>query len=129
MKQISYPALQGGAKTIKTMKIFAIPVENGILNNHFGHTRQFALVAVEGSQIISDTVIDAPAHQPGLLPRWLADVGTTDVIVGGIGQQAVAIFEAQNIKVHIGARQKNAIELVNDYINEKLIVDENKCDH
>ncbi|HDO26974.1 MAG TPA: ATPase [Bacteroidetes bacterium] len=111
------------------MKIFAIPVENGILNNHFGHSKQFALVAVEDNKIVSDTILDAPPHQPGLLPRWLADEGATDIIVGGIGQQAVDIFKVNNIKVHIGALPKNAHELVNDYINEKLVIDQNKCDH
>ncbi len=111
------------------MKIFAVPIENGILNNHFGHARQFALIATDENRIISDTVIDAPPHQPGVIPRWLADVGATDIIVGGIGPQAVNIFESQNIRVHIGARQKTAIDLVNDFLNNNLIVDENKCDH
>ncbi len=99
------------------------------MNNHFGHTRQFALIAVEEKRIVSDTVIDAPPHQPGTFPRFLSEIGVTDVIVGGIGPQAVNIFKANNIRVHIGARQKKADELVNDYLNNKLTVDENKCDH
>ena len=111
------------------MKIFAVPVENGMLNNHLGHSKQFAIVAVEENRIISETTINAPDHQPGLFPKWLAEVGATDIIVGGIGPQAVSIFESYNINVHIGALQKSATELVSDYINEKLVIDQNKCDH
>ena len=111
------------------MKVFAIPVENGILNNHFGHTRQFALIAAEDDRIVYEDVVDAPPHSPGTFPRFLADIGVTDVIVGGIGPQAVNIFKANNIRVHIGAVQKTAAELVTDFLNDNLTVDENKCDH
>jgi len=56
------------------MKI-AIPLANGKLTLHFGHCEQFALVDVEvqNKKIIKRTDLIPPPHEPGLLPKWLAE--------------------------------------------------------
>jgi predicted Fe-Mo cluster-binding NifX family protein len=75
------------------MKI-AIPLANGRLAMHFGHCERFALVDVDAAQmkIISREDIEAPPHQPGLLPPWLAQRGATMIIAGGMGQRAQGLF-------------------------------------
>ena len=60
--------------------VFAIPLENGFLSQHFGHCRQFAIVEVENGSITKQTFITPPPHEPGLLPAWLAEKGVTDII-------------------------------------------------
>ena len=74
------------------IKKIAIPTSDGKLDGHFGHCKQFAMLEVENQNITDVTYVDAPPHQPGLLPGWLADRGATDVIAGGMGQRAIELF-------------------------------------
>ncbi len=69
------------------MKI-AIPVADGRLCMHFGHCEQFAMVDVDPveKKILSKTFLTPPPHEPGLLPRWLAEKGATCIIAGGMGR-------------------------------------------
>ncbi|HOP05559.1 MAG TPA: NifB/NifX family molybdenum-iron cluster-binding protein [Tenuifilaceae bacterium] len=110
-------------------KSIAIPLENGVLCAHFGHCQQFAIVKVENSKIVEVKELTPPEHIPGLYPRWVAQLGATDVIAGGMGQKAIELFNHQNINVFIGAPIKNAEELVNDFIENKLQLSANYCNH
>ena len=56
-------------------KKIAIPTSDGLLDAHFGHCSQFALVEVEDGEIRHIVYMDAPPHQPGLLPNWLSEKG------------------------------------------------------
>ena len=107
----------------------AIPLENGRLCSHFGHCQQFAIVEVENNTIVSEKLIIPPPHEPGLLPGWLAERGVTDVIAGGMGQRALDLFAAQNIKVNVGAQPKSPNELVSDWLQSALVTGNNACDH
>ncbi len=110
-------------------KIFAIPLEGGVLCSHFGHCEQFAIINVEESAITAESLVTPPPHEPGLLPGWLAERGVTDVIAGGMGQRAVNLFTAQNINVNVGAQPKSPRDLVSDWLNNSLKTGENCCDH
>jgi predicted Fe-Mo cluster-binding NifX family protein len=112
------------------MKI-AIPLAEGKLSLHFGHCEAFALVDVdEGKkQIIKQTEIESPPHQPGLLPRWLAEKGAEVIIAGGMGQRAQALFAEQGIKVVVGAPAEPPKKIVSDYLAGTLKAGDNACDH
>ncbi|MBI9065503.1 MAG: ATPase, partial [Marinilabiliaceae bacterium] len=71
---------------------FVVPTSNGILDPHFGHCSHFTIIEVTNNLIMDESIIDAPPHQPGILPRFLAEKGATDVIAGGMGQSAINIF-------------------------------------
>lgn len=107
----------------------AVPVVNGLLNEHFGHCSHFALIDTEDKNITGDSLIEAPPHQPGLLPPWLAERGVTDVIAGGMGQRAIDLFIQQNINVFVGAPKLTPNELVEGFLNETLSFSSNYCDH
>jgi len=111
--------------------IIAIPVNNNVLDLHFGHCKQFALIQVDmdKKEIMSQEKIDAPPHQPGLLPPWLAQLGVKMVIAGGIGQMAKNLFAKQNIEVMVGAPPESPEKLVSDYLKGALKPGENCCDH
>ncbi len=111
------------------MKKIAIPLENGRLCSHFGHCQQFAIISIENNAILNEQLITPPPHEPGLLPGWLAEMEVTDVIAGGIGQRAINLFHAHNIKVCVGALPKDPTELASDWINNTLITGNNACDH
>ncbi|MDD3033075.1 MAG: NifB/NifX family molybdenum-iron cluster-binding protein [Bacteroidales bacterium] len=109
--------------------VFAIPLEEGKLCSHFGHCQQFAIINVEDKSIKADTLITPPPHEPGLLPGWLADMGVTNIIAGGMGQRALDLFEQNRIDVNYGAQSKTPKELVQDWLDNTLQLGDNSCDH
>ncbi len=111
--------------------LIAIPVNNNKLDLHFGHCKEFALIKVnsETKKIISRENVTSPPHEPGLLPRWLAKLGVTMVIAGGIGQRAKELLNSSNIDVLVGALQKEPEVLVEDYLQGVLTSGNNCCDH
>ena len=112
------------------MKI-AIPLAAGRLCMHFGHCEQFALVEIneETREISPTTTLQPPAHEPGLLPRWLQEKGANVIIAGGMGQRAQQLFSQNNIKVIVGAPADTPEELVQAYIDGSLQTGINTCDH
>ncbi len=113
-----------------TMRI-AIPVADGKLAMHFGHCAQFALVDAEPApgQILKMEMVDAPAHEPGLLPRWLGDRGVNLIIAGGMGSRAQGLFAERNIRVVTGAPADAPEALVRAYLDGSLQTGDNACDH
>jgi predicted Fe-Mo cluster-binding NifX family protein len=112
------------------MKI-AIPLAGGKLAMHFGHCERFALVEVDPAEkkILGREDIEAPPHQPGLLPPWLAERGATIIIAGGMGQRAQSLFTEHGIQVIVGAPSDTPERLVGDYLAGTLQAGENVCDH
>jgi predicted Fe-Mo cluster-binding NifX family protein len=109
----------------------AVPLADGRLALHFGHCEQFALMDVdqERQTITRIEVVTAPDHQPGLLPPWLADRGVTLVIAGGMGRRALALFTDSGIEVAVGAPVEAPEDLATSFLQGRLVVGENVCDH
>ncbi len=107
----------------------AVPVENGILSGHFGHAHEFALIEVKNNIIVKEELLVPPPHEPGVLPRWLGEMGATDILAGGMGQQAIQLFLSNNINVFVGVATKSAKELAQDLINDNLQSGANYCSH
>ncbi|MBM4093014.1 MAG: ATPase [Planctomycetes bacterium] len=112
------------------MKI-AIPLADGRLCMHFGHCEQFALVDVDEAARESQraVLLTPPAHEPGLLPRWLHEQGADVVIAGGMGQRAQQLFAQNGIRVLVGAPADTPEELVSAYLAGTLKNGQNVCDH
>jgi predicted Fe-Mo cluster-binding NifX family protein len=112
------------------MKI-AIPTAQGKLAMHFGHCETFTFIDVEETSktIKKVQTIDAPPHQPGLLPPWLKEQGASVVIAGGMGQRALALFAEQGIEVIIGAPTDEVEKIVTDFLAGRLTTGKNVCDH
>jgi len=110
-------------------KIIAIPLVGEVLSEHFGHCQQFAFITVENDKILSEIKITPPEHQPGLYPRWVAEQGASVVVAGGMGQQAISLFNQQGIDVFVGAPVKAAKELVTDFLAGNLSLNANYCNH
>jgi predicted Fe-Mo cluster-binding NifX family protein len=112
------------------MKI-AIPTANGLLNAHLGHCQAFALLDVDKntSKILARTDVPAPHHEPGVLPRFLAEKGVNLIIAGGMGMQAQNLFAANKIEVIVGAPCLSPEELAKAYLAGTLVSGMNVCDH
>jgi len=110
---------------------YAVPVTDGKLAAHFGHCEQFAIFDVDETTkaIVKKAFLTPPEHQPGLLPRWLAEQGVTAVIAGGMGMRAQAIFSENRILVVVGAQGGDPEQVVLDYLQGTLAIGEKVCDH
>lgn len=82
----------------------AFPNNNGQVNQHFGQSREFAILEVENQTIVSQKTISAETlrhnHQglADLLTGEKADV----VVVGGIGPYALEALKQKGLKVITG---------------------------
>ncbi len=110
------------------MKV-AVPVSNKILCTHFGHTEEFAIFETSNGEITKEQYLPPPKHEPGVFPRWLHELGVTDIIASGIGQRAINLFLNQEINVYFGVEQKSPRELVLNLLNNTLKAGVNMCDH
>ena len=110
---------------------YAIPVSGGILSPHFGHCEQFAMFDVdeESRTVTTKDLVPAPEHEPGLLPRWLAEKGVSVVIAGGMGPRAQNLFQQSGITVVIGAMENDPEKAVLSHVEGVLDVGDNVCDH
>ena len=108
---------------------FAVPTAGGILCAHFGHCEKFAILTVKEKKIVDTMEVTPPPHEPGLLPRWLAERGINFIIAGGMGQRAQNFFTEFNIKVIVGAPNLAPEVVVNQYLQGALETGQNVCDH
>ena len=112
------------------MKI-AVPVTKGRLAEHFGHCEQFTIIEVDDDSktTTKNEMLTAPAHEPGVLPRWLHNLGVNLIIAGGMGQKARQLFEENNVDVVVGAPDNTPEQLVKDYLRGNLKCGPNVCNH
>ena len=109
----------------------AVPVVQGRLCMHFGHCETFALVDVDPDQrvVVGRRDLVPPPHEPGVLPRWLAEQNATVIIAGGMGQRAQQLFSQQGIEVVVGAQAASPEALVEQYLSDTLETGANACSH
>ncbi len=112
------------------MKI-AIPTSGGQLCPHFGHCDEFTIVDVnpESKEVLGTSVVPAPEHEPGLLPRWLHEMGATVIIAGGMGARAQGLFTQNGVAVCVGAPVAAPADIVAAYLEGTLETGSNLCDH
>ena len=112
------------------MKI-AIPLSGDRLHQHFGHCDKFALIDVaQGSrEVTSQTELEAPQHEHGLLPKWLKERGVTHVIAGGMGGHARTLLLESSIQLITGAPSEIPAVLVKRYLDGDLESVERSCGH
>lgn len=111
-----------------TFKV-AVPVADGVLCNHFGHCDKFAVMQVQDGKVGAMELLVPPPHEPGVLPRWLGELGVNVIIAGGMGQSALSLFTEQGIKVITGAPNLAPETLVQQYMAGSLVTGPNVCDH
>lgn len=107
---------------------FAIPLADGKLTAHFGHCKEFALIDTDAGKIGNKEILTPPPHEPGTLPKWLAELGTDVVIAGGMGARAVELLSQSGIQVLMGAPLDAPETLVMSYLNKTLVGGQNLCD-
>lgn len=109
------------------MKV-AIPSEGTEICAHFGHSESFTIAEVEDGKVINKQTVDAPPHEPGLLPRFLAGKGVNVVIAGGMGPRAQDLLIERDIQVFTGA-SGSIDDVLEALIRGNLKTGDNVCDH
>lgn len=98
------------------------------VEEHFGHAKEFAFANVKDGKVISTEYLTPPAHEPGVIPKFVGEKGATAIITGGMGGMAVNLFKEQNIEVILGA--KGTIdEMLKTYIGGNLASTGSVCEH
>ncbi len=110
-------------------KLFAVPTVNGKLTLHFGHCEKFAIIETQDNSIVKEEFVSPPVHQPGVYPKFLADIGVETIIAGGMGIKAQELFAQNNIEVCVGVNADSPKILVEQYFNNQLQTGQNLCDH
>ena len=112
------------------MKI-AIPIVNGKVSGHFGHCEVFHLYNTndESKEIIDMESIVPPAHEPGVLPAWLHELGANAIITGGMGLRAYQLFEENKIDVVAGVTTDDPKKAVLEYLSGSIESHGELCQH
>ena len=110
---------------------YAVPVSGGGVSPHFGHCEQFALIDVDEGRkvIVKKELVPSPGHEPGLLPKWLAEEGVSIVIAGGMGSRAQNLFQQNRITVILNVLESDPEKAVLDCLAGTLEVGDDVCDH
>lgn len=85
------------------MKI-ALPVAGGLINQHFGQSKEFLIVETDGVQVKEQHTVSAAQlqHNHGGLAGLLHAEGVETVVLGGIGPYALEALEKSGLKVISG---------------------------
>lgn len=109
----------------------AVPVTGGKLSPHFGRAERFAIVDVdrESRTIKGQELVTPPEHQPGMVPEWLSGLMVNLVIASGMSQKTRKFFAGKGIEVLCGAPTAEPQTLVRDYLDGRLDLSRDICDH
>ena len=83
------------------MKI-AVPYEDGLVFQHFGHTGQFKVYDVENGQITGEQVVAPTGGGHGALAGFLSGLEVDTLICGGIGAGAQEALAQAGIRLFGG---------------------------
>jgi predicted Fe-Mo cluster-binding NifX family protein len=98
---------------------------------HFGHCQEFAVYEADAADktIVGKTTYTPPAHEPGVLPKWLHELGADVIITGGMGPRAQQLFAQNGITVILGSPPDDPERVAVAYLSGTLQPGENVCDH
>jgi ATP-binding protein involved in chromosome partitioning len=108
---------------------FAIPVAQGKLSMHFGHSKEFAIIDMDNNILKTKQMLTPPPHKPGALPKWLSDLEVNVIIACKMGENALDLFKQKGITVMTGAPGLAPEDLVLQYQNKTLLPVNSVCNH
>lgn len=106
----------------------AVATDGAEVAQHFGRCSAYTLVEIKDGTTVDQKVIPNPGHQPGFLPRFLAEKGVKCVIAGGMGPRAQNLFAEQEINTIIGVTGP-VTEAIESYLSGSLVGGDSLCEH
>lgn len=83
----------------------AIATDGDFVSQHFGRCQSYTIVDIKDGKIIKKELIDNPGlegHEPGVIPRFLHQMGVSFIIAGGMGPRAIDFFNEFGIQTVVG---------------------------
>jgi predicted Fe-Mo cluster-binding NifX family protein len=111
------------------MKKIAVPLIDNRVSAHFGHSEEFLFFEIQDGTVQKEERKTPPPHQPGSFPKWVKEQGADAVLVCGIGQRAISLFQAQGIEVYAGAPAMDGREAVEKLLKGELELKPEECEH
>lgn len=118
----------GQVEPLPPSEKIAIATDGAEVAQHFGRCPAYTLVEIRDGLVTGKTVVPNPGHQPGFLPRFLAEKGVGCVIAGGMGPRAQNLFAEQGISTITGVTGP-VEEVIESYLSGNLVEGESLCDH
>jgi|AGTN01.2.fsa_nt_gi Uncharacterized conserved protein len=84
------------------MKV-CIPCSERKVSRNFGKADEFLIMTVEGTKVVSAEVVPNPGREKVKVPLFVAGLGVSHVIAGGIGNPAIGALKGEGIEVISGA--------------------------
>jgi predicted DNA-binding protein (UPF0251 family)/predicted Fe-Mo cluster-binding NifX family protein len=101
--------VDGGAVSMNiegvTMMKIAVPARDGLVDEHFGHCKEFLVFRDEGGKLVQEKSMASPEGcgcKSGVAAD-LAKEGVTVLVAGNMGEGAVRVLSSHGIKVVRGA--------------------------
>ncbi|MGQ9524115.1 MAG: NifB/NifX family molybdenum-iron cluster-binding protein [Armatimonadota bacterium] len=110
------------------MERIAIAADGNAVASHFGRCTQFVLVDVDQGQVVGQSTRPCPAHEPGSFPAFVASLGATHIVAGGMGPRAVQHFANLGITPLIGVAG-SVDEVVQSWLAGTLVTGGSLCQH
>lgn len=80
----------------------AISTDGSSVSAHFGRCPHFTIVDIEDGKLTHRALVENPGHQPGAIPRFLAQRGVKCIVAGGMGMRAMTFFDQEGIQTIVG---------------------------
>lgn len=85
------------------MKV-AIAADGTEVAAHFGRCEGYVIAEIDDGQVREQQRVANPGHEPGRLPALLHSLGVEQIVAGGMGPRAVALFDNCGIAQITGVR-------------------------
>jgi predicted Fe-Mo cluster-binding NifX family protein len=106
----------------------AISTDGDEVAAHFGRCQAYTLVEIADGAIRRRETIANPGHEPGFLPRYLAERRVTCIVAGGMGPRAQMLFDEQGIETIVGV-SGTIEETLQALLRGELESGESLCEH
>ena len=102
----------------------AIPFYEGMIFQHFGHSRQFKIYEIENHQVLMEMIVEPEGSGHDAVAELLRSMDVRVVICGNIGEGAMQALKAAGI-VFYGGVSGEADGAITSLVNGRLSYDPN----
>ena len=100
----------------------AIPFYEGLIFQHFGHSKQFKIYEIENHQVLMEFIAEAEATGHQAVAEMLQSLDVKAVICGNIGEDAMQALNDAGILFYGGVAGQ-ADDAITDLVNGALAYD------
>jgi predicted Fe-Mo cluster-binding NifX family protein len=110
------------------MKRVAIPISKSELSEFFGQCNHYEIFEIE-KEIVNRRTVEIPSGiDVTQLPKWLKELGVSDVIAYKVDKKIISLFASNKVNLFVGIAKKTPENLIDDYLQGTLESDINIID-